>query len=438
MPAIVKKDRRIKLQLVANKDHSVSGGLIAVEAMAQQFGLWEKLRRNRCLDPRRDRSRGYSAEVIAGQVVYALCSGGVGVVDAERLNDNPLAKELFGVGKFADESQVGEWLRGQSEKSLEVLHQINRELVQWICAKADGRRWLQAGQREIFFDDTQLEVSGKKFEGAKINYEGKLALSWQTLWLGSFLLDAHLGSPGDCSDQLAPMLENNRAQWKNHPAHFYADSGSSAGKYLEKIAGEGWHYTVSYNKWTGPLEKKAQELPQSEWQTSGEEQHAFFRHQPDGCEHPKLFACARRKDGLFYRYGFVVCDEGQKDAARVFERHHLKGDKEKLFSEVLSGLDLHHPPCASLMANRIFYALAMLAYNLLMAIKVLELPDDCQGWRLKTMLKQMVYLPTRLMNRSRQVWARLLVPADWLEWWRKLLERMWPRPGPGRPLLRAI
>jgi len=186
------------------------------------------------------------------------------------------------------------------------------------------------------------------------------------------------------------------------------------------------------------LEQQAQELPQSEWQTSGEEQHAFFRHQPDGCEKPKLFACARQKKDLFYRYGFIVCDEGQKDAARVFERHHLKGDKEKLFSEVLSGLDLHHPPCASLMANRIFYALAMLAYNLLMAIKVLELPDDCQGWRLKTMLKQMVYLPTRLMNRSRQVWARLLVPADWLEWWRKLLERMWPRPGPGRPLLRAI
>lgn len=93
MPAITQKDRRIKLQVVANKDHSVSGGLVAVAAMAPQFGLWEKLRLNRCLDPQRDRSRGYSAEVIAGQVLYARCSGGTGVVDAERLNDNRLAKE---------------------------------------------------------------------------------------------------------------------------------------------------------------------------------------------------------------------------------------------------------------------------------------------------------------------------------------------------------
>jgi hypothetical protein len=296
--------------------------------------------------------------------------------------------------------------------------------VQWIGQKADGGRWLHAGKREVFFDDTQLEVSGKKFEGAKINYDGHLALSWQTLWLGMFLLDGCVGSPGDCSDQLNPMLETNREHWKNQPTHFYADSASSAGKYLEKIAAEGWHYTVSYNNWTGPLEKKAQELPSGEWKKSGEEEYAFFRYQPEGCETPKLFACARRMDGLFYRYGFVVCDEPQKDAGLVFERHHLKGDKERLFSEVLSGLDLHHPPCASLMANRVFYALAMIAYNLLMAIKVLELPDDCQGWRLKTMLK-----------RSRQVWARLMVPCAWLEWWRKLMERVWPRPGPGRPAL---
>jgi len=54
---------------------------------------------------------------------------------------------------------------------------------------------------------------------------------------------------------------------------------------------------------------------------------------------PKLFACARRKDDLLWRYGFVACDESQSDAVRVFERHALKGDKERLFSEVLSGLD---------------------------------------------------------------------------------------------------
>ena len=59
--------------------------------------------------------------------------------------------------------------------------------------------------------------------------------------------------------------------------------------------------------------------------------------------------------------------EGQ--SAAVFERHHLKGAKEQGFSEVLSGLDLHHPPCTDLMANQAFYAIAMLAYNVLISLR---------------------------------------------------------------------
>jgi len=50
---------------------------------------------------------------------------------------------------------------------------------------------------EMFFDDTQLEVSGRSFEGAQLNYHGDWALSWQPLWLGPFLVDGELDSPGD-------------------------------------------------------------------------------------------------------------------------------------------------------------------------------------------------------------------------------------------------
>ena len=108
MSAITKRATRLKLQFVANTDHTIHAGLVAVEAMARRFGLWDKLRRHRCLDPRKDRTRGYGPEVIAGQLIYALCSGGGCLSDSEALNDDPLALELFGVERFGDQSQVGE------------------------------------------------------------------------------------------------------------------------------------------------------------------------------------------------------------------------------------------------------------------------------------------------------------------------------------------
>ena len=437
MAAITKKETRLKLEFVANTDHSIHAGLVAVEAMARRFGLWEEIRRLSCLDPRTDKKRGYGPEVIIGQLIYAVCSGGGCLSDSEALNDDPLARELFGVGKFADESQVGEWLREQSEESVAALRQLLHQFVVWVWQQAEPRRLLHAGQREVFFDDTQLEVCGKQFEGAAINYNGERALSWQTLWVGPLLTDSHLGRPGDVSDQLWPMLERNRTLWKGLQAHFYADSGSSAGAHLNAIAAEGWHYTVSYNKWTGPLERTAQALPALAWQANGEAHHAFLRHQPEGRNAPQLYAVSRRRDGLFDRYGFLACDDGQTDAALAGERHHLKGEKEQLFSEVLNGLDLHHPPCSALRANQVYYLIAALAYDLMVAIKLLDLNDDCQGWRIKTLMKKLVLLPGRLSQRSRQWVARVLVPGAWLCWWQRWAQRVWPTFGPGRPRLVA-
>jgi len=438
MAAITKKATRLKLEFVANTEHTIHAGLVAVEAMARRFGLWEKLRQHRCLDPRRDQTRGYGPEVIAGQLIYALCSGGGCLSDSEALNDDPLARQLFGVEKFADQSQVGEWLRGQTPESVDALRQTLREFVAWVWKQTAAERLLHAGQREVFFDDTQLEVSGKHFEGAAINYNNDLALSWQTLWVGPLLTDSHLGKPGEVSDQLLPMIERNRSLWKGHAAHFYADSGSSAGKYLNAIAAEGWHYTVSYNKWTGPLERTARALPATAWQQTGEEHHTFLSHQPEGCAAPHRFATVRRKIDLFETYGFIACDNEQSDAALTGERHHLKGGKEQLFDEVLNGLDLHRPPCSALIANQIYYLIAALAYDLMMAIKLVDLNDECQGWRMKTLMKKLVLLPGRLSRRSRQWVARVLVPGAWLNWWQRWMERAWPQEhSAGRPRLSA-
>jgi hypothetical protein len=438
MPLITKRSPKLRFEFVAAKKQSTLGGLPAVEALAQQFGLWKKIRALPGIDPRLRTTHGYSPELIVGQLLYCLCSGGASLADAERLNDEPLVRELARVPHFADQTQLGEWLRKQTEASVAAFWQLISQFIHWVLAQAEVARWTYAGRAEVFFDDTQIEVFGPNFEGAQINYNGERALSWQTFWLGPFLLDGQLGSPGDVSSALPPMLQRHARFWKERASDFLADSGSSSAEYVRAIAGAGFtHWSVSYNKWTTVPERTAAALPENAWRaalkttwrdgTEVTEQHAGIRHTPgeSSCTFPLAVARWKKNDEMFWRYAFVAHDERRTDAQAVMARHRLKGGKEQLFKEVLRGLDLHHPPCESLVANRMFYAIAALAYNLMKAVQLLCLPDECQSWTVATLLKQMVRLPALLVRHARQLVARVEVAVSWLAWWHHWESRWW-------------
>lgn len=438
MPTVTKRSPRIRFEFVPARKQSTLGGLPALEALAQQFDLWRKVRALPGLDPRTRTSHGYSPELIVAQLLYSFCSGGASLADAERLNDEPLVRQLARVEKFADQTQLGQWLRQQSDASIAALWQLIAEFVQWVIARADAARWTYAGRAEVFFDDTQIEVFGPSFQGAKINYEGHLALSWQTFWFGPFLVGGDLGSPGDVSGALPQMLQTHRPLWRDLECDFLADSGSSSSEQLQAIDQAGFtHWSVSYNKWTTVPERTAAALPERAWSPAAQtrwrngvevtEQHAGIRHTVAGSDFTMTLAAARWKkdDELFWRYAFVAHEGRRPEAAAVMARHRLKGGKEQLFKEVLRGLDLHHPPCESLVANRMFYALAALAYNLMKAVQLLCLPDECQTWTVPTLLKQMVRIPATLVRHARRLVARVEVAASWLDWWRSWEARWW-------------
>lgn len=272
------EDTRLKLQFVANTDHSIHAGLVVVEAMARRFDLWRKLGKLACLNPRKDKKCGFGPEVIVGQLIYALCSGGGCLSDSEALNDDPLARELFGVGKFADQSQVGEWLREQSGESVAALRQLLHQFVAWVWQQAEPRRQPQGCERS-----TPAHARTQLFP-----LEGK----------GSALLRRQ-------QEQHGRLPEGHRRR---------------------RLA----------------LHRELQQVDR-----------------PAG---PAPFAAlgADRQPDLLSHRGPGLRPDG--------------------------------------------------------AIKLLDLNDDCQGWRIKTLMKKLVMLPGRMGRRSRQWVARVLVPGAWLCW----------------------
>lgn len=88
------------------------------------------------------------------------------MADAERLEDYESLKVLLGVKKLPDQNAIGEWLRDIGEQGAEALRGIIRDFCAWAAQKAESNRLMLGGELEWLFDDTQIEVNGKKFEGA--------------------------------------------------------------------------------------------------------------------------------------------------------------------------------------------------------------------------------------------------------------------------------
>ena len=456
-----KKSRHIDKVLEDARSATAHGGQLIVDALAKEFGLWEKLRRCDLLDPRKDKSRGFSPEAMVAQMVFSFCSGGVSLSDAGRLGTDKALGELLGMDRWAEETTIGEWLRGQNEAGLRELWRIIREFVNWVLKRAKPARVRRNGELEVFFDGTDVEVEGKFFEGVAVNYEGRRAYSWQTLWVGPFVADAEWGAGNrEASEALGSELEATASLWEEDAragrARFFADSASSAGKYLNLLDQRGWNWTVSYNKWTDVLDRLCQEMGEEEWSESSEaigrngeaqiEQYGWVRHMPgEECQRAQTFAVVRykRADGsdLFWRYAYVVGGgeiqqrrAHEPSAAReVFAAHRLKGAKEQGFHQLLGDMDLHHPPCLSSMANAVYYAIGALSFNLLMAVKVLYLEEDQQKMTVRSLIRFWLTVPVKISSHAHRRRARIFVPKAALRWWRLFLAEHYPKRPRGRP-----
>ena len=427
------------IRLATAESASAHGGQVLVDAFCRRFGLWGKLAGAKGLDPRKRKGAGFAPEAISAQLMFTLSSGGAGLADAERIGKDSVLMGLVGLEKGADQSTLGEWLRAQTPESVRALWEINWAFLDEVWALAKPGRVCHAGEEEWFFDDTEIEVYGDSFEGARINYNGDRALSLQALWRGPFVMDAILDGATDVSEHLGALLAEHEPRWQGRRTHLYADSGSSAAKFLDAIrAAQFTHWSVSYNKWTDVLERLAGELPEARWSPSNErgEQFTWLRHTPGEAKAAVTFATLRRKrDGdLLWRYAFVACEPGEGwEPQAVFQRHALKGDKERGFSELLSDLDLHHPPCQRLVANQAFYALGILTYNVLTALKVLELEDGQQAWRIRTLIRNLLTVPVTVSFHARYTRALIRVPPWLLRVWRLFVQQWIPKRKPGRP-----
>jgi hypothetical protein len=117
---------------------------------------------------------------------------------------------------------------------------------------------------------------------------------------------------------------------------------------------------------------------------------------------PSLFA---ETDEDFYRYGATVTNVSEKEmsAEEVLHFHRGRGNAERFIGEAKSGVGLRHLPCSQERANRIWFGVGMLTYNLLKLMQQQVLPSGWKGRTIQTLRQKALRLVGKVTKSARQL-----------------------------------
>ena len=112
MPLFTKRKTKLHLQVTNSDQATAHGGQVLVDGLCRRSGLWKRIHDEPSLEVRKRTGAGFSPVANVAQVLFTLTSGGASLADAERLGKDRVLMDLLGLEKGADESTLGEWLKG--------------------------------------------------------------------------------------------------------------------------------------------------------------------------------------------------------------------------------------------------------------------------------------------------------------------------------------
>ncbi len=346
-------------------------------------------------------------------LVYNFLTGGECLSDIERLQDTEGYLKVLGTDCIPDPTTAGDFLVRFQAEDVAGFQRVLDGIQDTSFSLLDRKRKELA---TVDHDSSIHEVYGKKKEGADYAYENTYSYNVQYVTLAETadvlyqeLREGNTYSSAGIKDVLPGILERVGRHFRH--LRFRADS-ASYDKDIVKVCDEGGaEFFISADQ-TQRLVREVLSIEEEGWKsfhrkklgevrrkpinrrrkrknhkravlnrrkphrnTKGKTQIASFFYQPIGWEKAYRFVAKRTevldesgqlylKDGLFqYIYHVVVTNSAKSDSL-VMSIAQGRANQENLIKDFKYGLGLSHVPTGFLLANKIYFKIAALAWNI--------------------------------------------------------------------------
>lgn len=407
---------RILRPIVGDRDLTHFGGIFLIHRFCRKLKLRANLQKMVPID---QNHRYYQpADLILG-ILYALIVGFPRLRKTKILQGNGVFQQIVGLRTYPYASSFRRLLKRTSPTTLEGIDRVHDYLRQAMFHLPRPRTSL------LFdFDSSVVTVYGKSIECAKVGYNPRRrgARSYRPL----LCFEAHTrefwhGSlrPGNMSDQMetVPFLNECRAKI---PPYIYrvrlrADAGFYQRDFIDALEVAKIGYVIVAAK-TRRLQGRVAELRYQRFREGWDA--AETDYQPWGWKRPRRFIAVRYplpeketdQPCLFQtqRYGYHVYVTNLKlRPDEVWHFYRRRAGIELDIRELKESYALGKIPTNDYQANQVYFALLLLAYDIINWFRRLCLPLEFQAATVATIREELLALPARLVKRDNRNVLRL-------------------------------
>jgi hypothetical protein len=412
----------------------------------------------------KQRQRGYDEATMVESFVILNAAGGECLEDFDRLREDGGLAELIGhaipspeaarnfLYEFHEEAKIAEakqqlslgqvaYIPGENE-ALQGLGQVNRDLIQALGARC--------ADQKIATVDQDATIIGSHKREAKPTYEGERGYQpMLAVWAETGVVLADEFRDGNVPAQMEPLNAAKRAFAALPPRvetyYFRGDSACHEARLVNWLRNEEREdgpqgfmgFAVSARMSEG-LHAALLAVPVEAWQSDGEDgevirECAEVPYVPSEKSEKKdqqplryVGVRLRRKqgegfgDGTAVKHFAVVSNLWKWPAPRLLEWHRQKAGTSEMVHDILKNdLAAGVLPCGRFGAHAAWLRLAVLAHNVMTALKRLALPPELLSARPKRLRFLIFNTAGRLVHHARQTVLRLAARrerlAEWIE-----------------------
>lgn len=390
-------------------------GLVLIDRFGKQIDIAKKIDG---AFPAPGSNRGKEASVYVTTLMEMLIDGASHLEDVRTFDADDAYKAMTGRTDFPTSDAFGDWLRRHGKNDGEGrVGKVIGELVRSMTYERD--LVLDIDTSLIVAEKGDAEMSYKGFRG----YNPLLGVCCE---LGLFLPSRFQQGSVSPQDNLVSYIEQSTGTLPGRVSTVRSDSAAYNHFVINHCFGNSLRFSITADHDSAVMAAVAN-IPETAWKQgiredgiAAEYKVAEFLHTMN--KTTSAFRCVvkrtPRKDQLdlfeSFHYWIIATNipSEEKDANALIHFHQQRGEMERLLGELKSQFHLDHLPCGQFSANSLYFAIGVLAFNL---VQLLKRHHFGTGWKHKS-LRSLRYLwlhaPSRLISHARYLVARIALPQD--------------------------